>query len=132
MPKKVLASSEEQDRLIEQIRRLIFGDRNTCILHEMDHKPEVQEKVMALLPALRAHFLIHNIPGVQRPQSLKRPWLSIMRAFLKRKYHILCENYVWKRPEGTVATKRYVLLPKESIVDVDVDEPVQSMEDENE
>lgn len=117
MPKKVVASSGDQDELIEKIRGILFGDRNTCILYDMDHNAAVQQQILELIPSLRSHFLIHNIPGVQRPQSLKRPWLSIMRAFLKKKYHILCENYICKRPEGNVATKRYVLLPKDSIVE---------------
>lgn len=115
MPKVIKATSEDQDVLIEKIRDTVFGDKNWCVLHDVDHKPEVQEKIMEMIPELRKSFLIHNIAGVQRPDTLKRPWLSIMRTFLRKKYHVLSENYVVKRPEGLVATKRYVLLPKKEL-----------------
>ena len=118
MPKKIDPASPKQDELIEHIRNTIFGTKNVCVLHDIDQNAEVQKKIMELIPDLRNNFLIHNIPGVQRPESLKRPWLSIMKTFLKYRYHIVSENYVWKKPDGSVvATKRYILLPKDSIVD---------------
>ena len=117
MPKKVDSSSQTQDDLIETIRGLLFGSKNVCILYEIDQNTEVQQQILDLIPALRTNFLIHNIPGVQRPDTLKRPWLSIMKTFLKHKYHIVSENYILKKPDGVIATKRYILLPKDSIVE---------------
>lgn len=119
MPKKIDTASPRQDELIEEIRKTLFGIKNVCILHDIDSKPDVQKQVADLIPELRAHFLIHNIPGVQRPDTMKRPWLSIMKTFLRYKYHLVSENYLLKTPTGVVATKRYILLPKDSIVDSD-------------
>lgn len=116
MPKKITATSDDQEKLIETIKTIIFGDRNWCVLHDMDHQPDKQQSVLDLIPQLRSSFLIHNLAGVQRPDTLKRPWLSIMRTFLRRKYHVLSENYLMKQSDGKViATKRYVILPKEAI-----------------
>lgn len=115
MPKKIDNSSPKQDELIDKIRQILFGSKNTCVLHDIDNQPELQEQVIALIPELRTSFLIHNIPGVQRPDTLKRPWLSIMKTFLRYKYHIVSENFLIKTPSGVVATKRYILLPKDSI-----------------
>ena len=115
MPKKINATESEQDALIDNIRELIFGDRNYCILYELDKREDIHNKIYDLIPVLKSNFLIHNIPGVQRPETLKRPWLSIMRAFLKRKYSIISENYLLKLPNEVVATKRYILLPKDAI-----------------
>jgi hypothetical protein len=118
MPKKITATSDDQDQLIESIKNILFGDKNWCILHEIDQKPEKQQEVLDLIPELRKSFLIHNLAGVQRPDSLKRPWLSIMRTFLRRKYHVLSENYLMKHSDtgDIIATKRYILLPKEAIL----------------
>ena len=117
MPKKIDPASPRQDELIEEIRKTLFGAKNVCILHDIDNKPEVQKTIVDLIPELRTHFLIHNIPGVQRPDTMKRPWLSIMKTFLRYKYHLVSENYLLKTPEGVVATKRYILLSKDSIVE---------------
>jgi hypothetical protein len=122
MPKKIDMSSPRQDELIENIRALLFGNKNVCVLCDIDNKPDVQKKVLDLIPDLRMHFLIHNIPGVQRPDSLKRPWLSIMKTFLKYKYHLVSENFLMKTENGVVATKRYILLPKDTIVDTAADD----------
>lgn len=117
MPKKITATSDDQERLIDRIKSTLFGDKNWCVLHEIDNEPEKQQQVLELIPELRASFLIHNLAGVQRPDTLKRPWLSIMRTFLRRKYHVLSENYLMKREDGgIIATKRYILLPKEAIL----------------
>lgn len=117
MPKKIDHASPKQDELIEQIRSVLFGNKNTCVLYEVDNQPEMQEKITALIPELRTNFLIHNIPGVQRPDTLKRPWLSIMKTFLRFKYHIVSENFLIKTQSGVIATKRYILLPKDSIIE---------------
>lgn len=117
MPKKITATSADQDRLIDTIKTIAFEDKNWCILHDLDNQPEKQQWILDLIPELRSSFLIHNLAGVQRPDTLKRPWLSIMRTFLRRKYHVLSENYLLRTAEGgVVATKRYILLPKEAIV----------------
>lgn len=113
MPKKLQINDTDQDLLIEDIRKIIFGEKNTCILYELDKNEEIQEKILNLIPSLRNKFLIHNIPGVQRPETLKRPWLSIMRSFLKRKYSIISENYIIKTDNGNIPTKRYILLSNE-------------------
>jgi hypothetical protein len=117
MPKKITATPDDQERLIDSIKSILFGERNWCVLHDIDSQPELQQRVLDLIPDLRQSFLIHNLAGVQRPGTLKRPWLSIMRTFLRRKYHVLSENYLVKKSDGgIIATKRYVLLPKEAIV----------------
>lgn len=119
MPKKIDPASPRQDELIEEIKKILFGTKNVCILHDIDQKPDVQKQIADLIPELRSNFLIHNIPGVQRPETMKRPWLSIMKTFLRYKYHLVSENYLMKTPDGVVATKRYILLSKDSIVDVE-------------
>lgn len=116
MPKKITATENDQEKLIDSIKTIIFGDKNWCVLHDIDQQPEKQQQVLDLIPNLRQNFLIHNLAGVQRPDTLKRPWLSIMRTFLRRRYHVLSENYLMKTSDGgIIATKRYVLLPKEAI-----------------
>lgn len=117
MPKKIDPASAKQDALIEQIRQTLFGSKNVCILHDIDNRTDVQKQIVELIPELRSNFLIHNIPGVQRPDTMKRPWLSIMKTFLKYKYHLVSENYLLKTQNGVVATKRYILLSKDSIID---------------
>lgn len=113
MPKKIHATDHDQDALIEKIRSIIFGEKNYCVLYEMDQRQDVHQQIEDLIPELRSSFLIHNVAGVQRPETLKRPWLSIMRNFLKRKYTIVSENLLYKTEGGVHATKRYILLPKD-------------------
>lgn len=115
MPKKITATDNDQDELIDKIKTLIFGDKNYCVLYELDKRDDLQKSILDLIPELRNKFLIHNIPGVQRPETLKRPWLSIMRNFLKRKYTIVSENYLHKTDDSVFATKRYIILPKDAL-----------------
>ena len=113
MPKKITATTDDQNAIIDKIKDLVFGEKNFCILYELDQRSDLQVEIDKLLPEIRSNFLIHNVPGVQRPDSLKRPWLSVMRTFLKKKYTIVSENYLLRLPDQVVATKRYILLPKD-------------------
>lgn len=116
MPKKP-ENDEKQSELLERIRLLVFGSSKTCLLSELDEKTDMHAAVLGLIPELRVHFHIHNIPGIQRPETLKRPWLSIARNLLRRKYHFLSENCIYKKDGKPVHTKRYMLVPKELLQD---------------
>lgn len=123
MPKRITATEDEREIIINEIKETIFGDKNWCILYDLDRNPDVNHKIGELIPKIKSAFLIHNMAGIQRPETLKRPWLSIMRTFLKQKYHIIGENHIVRREGNVIATKRYVLVPKGLIADVGDEEP---------
>lgn len=110
MPKKII-STEIQESLINKLIEIAFQNGHTMILSEMDNDKEKQDKIMALVPDLKKNFLINNIVGIQRHDALKRPWLSILKKFIKMKYNIVIEDY----RHNSVRTKRYIIIPLDFI-----------------
>lgn len=97
----------KQDELIEQLRSIVSPNHEPFTLLQLDMTPELQRRIMDLVPDLRANFHLHHETGIQKPEILKRPWLSILKSFLSKKYEILIEDYLDR--ESKKRTKRYHL-----------------------
>jgi hypothetical protein len=101
---------EKQEQLIDRLERLVLSEDKAFTLYNMDNDKPLQEQIMGLVEELREAFYIHNFTGVNRPEGLKRPWLSIIRTLLGKRYKIIIEDY--RDKEKLVRTKRYNFVPK--------------------
>ena len=74
----------EQTQLSNRIIDILALDANgQIILYDLDHDPQKTDQIMSLIPDLRKYFTFKNIVGLENPQTLKRPWLSIIRQITK-------------------------------------------------
>ncbi len=103
-------NEERQVQLIEELRQLVFPDDNPLTLFDMDHNQELKEAIMGMSNALREAFYLHHETALQKPSSLKRPWLSLVKSMLGKRYDFIIEDY--RDKERGVRTKRYHLKPK--------------------
>ena len=101
---------EQQEQLIDRLERLVLSEDKAFTLYNIDNDKPLQEQIMGLVEELREAFYIHNFTGVNRPEGLKRPWLSIIRTLLGKRYKIIIEDY--RDKEKLVRTKRYNFFPK--------------------
>jgi hypothetical protein len=100
----------KQEQLIDKLEHLVLSEEKAFTLYNMDNDKPLQEQIMGLVDELRDAFYIHNFTGVNRPDGLKRPWLSIIRTLLGKRYKIIIEDY--RDKEKMVRTKRYNFIPK--------------------
>lgn len=103
---------EQQEQLIQKLEQIIFIDQSdkSFTLYDFDNDTELQAKIIGLIEELKAAFKVHNFTGINRPGDLKRPWLSIIRALLSKRYNLIIQDY--RDKEKGVRTKKYNFLPK--------------------
>ena len=78
---------KEQEEIIYKICNILdLENRNTYTLYELDNNVEIQKKIMELIPEIRKWFSFNGIKAVGEPEKIKRPWLSIIKHLVKKKY----------------------------------------------
>jgi hypothetical protein len=70
-----------------------LNDTDTLTLYELDNDEEKQNEIMSLIPRIRKYYSFNNIRGVGEPEKIKRPWLSIIKQLLKKKYKITRKDH---------------------------------------
>jgi len=106
--------TDKQNQVIKALKDLICPHNKTAFtLYDIDHDPALQSNILALIPDIRAQFYLHNFTGVSKPDSLKRPWLSLIKAVLGKRYDILIEDY--RDKQRGIRTKRYHLQERATI-----------------
>jgi hypothetical protein len=103
-------NKEKQNVLIEKLKTLVFGDGNTVTLHYLDNNIELQKKIMNMKDDFRKEFFLHQETSIQHPETLKRPWLSLIKSFIGKKYNIITQNYSDK--VNKIITKKYHIMLK--------------------
>lgn len=101
---------QKQEQLIDKLEGIVFQPDKVLTLYDLDMNKPLQEHVLALVEEIRETFHVHNFTGINKPESLKRPWLSIIRALLQKRYTIMIEDY--RDKERGIRTKRYHFTPK--------------------
>jgi len=74
---------KEQFALSNKIMDILELNNGQIILHDLDNDIEKQNKIMNLIPELRKYFSFSNMKGIESPELLKRPYLSIIRQITK-------------------------------------------------
>tara|TARA_B100000315_G_C14099220_1_gene372922 strand:+ start:83 stop:424 length:342 start_codon:yes stop_codon:yes gene_type:complete len=91
--KSELYKKEQNDIVNELIDILSLNDTDTLTLYELDNDEEKQNEIMSLIPKIRKYYSFNNIRGVGEPEKIKRPWLSIIKQLLKKKYKITRKDH---------------------------------------
>lgn len=96
---------QQQEQLIDKLEQILLSEQKSITLYDLDQNKEVQEQIMSMVNEIKEAFHVHNFTGINRPDNMKRPWLSIVRTLLQKRYTIMIEDY--RDKEKGVRTKRY-------------------------
>ena len=84
---------KEQEEIVDKIISILdLENRTEYTLYELDKNEEIQKKIMELIPEIRKYYSFNGIKAVGEPNKIKRPWLSIIKHLIKKKYNI---EYPW-------------------------------------
>lgn len=79
----------EQNKLSNQIIDILeLDENNQIILYHLDNDNDKINKIMNLIPELRKYFSFSLINGLERTETTKRPWLSIIRQITKTTHNM--------------------------------------------
>ena len=75
---------DEQIKLSNKIIDILdLDENNQVILYHLDNDEKKINKIMELIPELRKYFSFRDISGLEKTETVKRPWLSIIRQITK-------------------------------------------------
>jgi len=99
---------KEQIKLSNKIIEILELDENAqIILYYLDNDVEKQNKILKLIPELRKYFSFGFIRGIESPDVLKRPWLSIIRQITKLTHAYNSKDKHLTIDEKQIRTKIY-------------------------
>lgn len=81
--KSELYKKEQTDLSFQIIDILGLDIDNQITLYALDNDINKQNQIMNMLPELRKYFAFKNMCGIESPEKLKRPWLSIIKHVTK-------------------------------------------------
>ena len=103
----------EQFSLSNKIIDILELDINNQIsLYCLDRDPNKIKQIMDLIPDLRKYFSFRNMVGIQFPEKLKRPWLSIIRHITKLTHHYTCDHKYILVDDKYIKTPIYTFIRK--------------------
>ena len=99
---------KEQEDVIEKIISILdLQNKNTYTLYELDKNEEIQNKIMELIPEIRKWFSFNGLKAVGEPSKIKRPWLSIIKQLIKKKYKIESKDFQFTENGHHIRTHIY-------------------------
>ena len=99
---------KEQEVVIEKIISILdLTNKNAYTLYELDKNVEIQQKIMELIPEIRKWFSFNGIKAVGEPEKIKRPWLSIIKQFTKKKYKLESKDFQFTENGKYIRTHIY-------------------------
>ena len=105
----------EQENILQQLITILNLDNgNSITLYDLDNNEIKQQEILNLLPNIRKYFSLSFVKGVKNPELLKRPWLSIIKQLLKKKYDIISHDYRITINNEKIRTKRYIFIKKKT------------------
>ena len=100
---------KEQDEIIEKIVNILdLKNKTEYTLYELDKNEEIQKKIMDLIPEIRKWFSFNNMKAVGEPNKIKRPWLSIIKHLIKKKYNMVSLDYHFTEDGNYIRTQKYI------------------------
>lgn len=104
---------KEQNEIIDKVIEILeLDDEYSISLYELDRNTEKQNKIMELLPIVRKYFSFANITGASLTDKVKRPWWSIAKYMLKKKYNIYNSDCRLDTENGRIRSTKYVFIKK--------------------
>jgi len=102
---------EQQYNIIDNLINILNLDEDNGItLYDLDNNEDKQKEIMDLIPEIKKYFRIDSIHGIRNTDTIKRPYLSIIRNITKIKYNILLTDFRTERDNKKIRTTKYIFL----------------------
>jgi hypothetical protein len=105
--KSELYKKEQEDIVDKIITILNLENKTEYTLYELDKNEEIQKKIMELIPEIRKYYSFNGIKAVGEPNKIKRPWLSIIKHLIKKKYNMVSLDYHFTEDGNHIRTQKY-------------------------
>jgi len=86
---------------------LDLENKTEYTLYELDKNEEIQKQIMELIPKIRKYYSFNGIKAVGEPNKIKRPWLSIIKHLIKKKYNMISLDYHFTEDGTHIRTQKY-------------------------
>jgi len=104
---------EQQYLIVDKIFNILnLEEDNSTTLYDLDNNENIKQQLIDLIPEIKKYFRFDCIHGVRNTETVKRPYLSIIRNIIKLKYNMITNNYHTKRNDKHVRTKKYIFILK--------------------
>lgn len=102
---------KEQTAIENKLLNILNLDSdNTITLYDLDNDSLRQKKILELIPEIKRYYNFKNIAGVRNTNKITRPWLSIVRHLMKKKFSILSADCRININNEVIRTKKYIFL----------------------
>jgi len=99
---------KEQEEIVDKIISILdLENRTEYTLYELDKNEEIQKQIMVLIPEIRKYYSFNGIKAVGEPNKIKRPWLSIIKHLIKKKYNMISLDYHFTEDGTHIRTQKY-------------------------
>ena len=99
---------KEQYQIIDTIIDILdLQNKNSYTLYELDNNVDIQIRIMNLIPTIRMFFAFNCMKAIGEPDRFKRPYLSIIKNLIKKKYNITCKGFKFKINNVIIRTQLY-------------------------
>lgn len=103
---------KEQEEIVDKIITILDLENNNVInLCDLDSDINKQKQIMELIPEIRKYYSFNGIKAVGEPNKIKRPWLSIIKHLIKKKYNMVSLDYHFTEDGNHIRTQKYVFQP---------------------
>ncbi len=103
---------KEQLELSDKIINILNLTNNQITLYELDKSPEKTNAILLLLPELRKYFTFRNVCGIEKPENMKRPWLSIIKHVTKITHNMTSKEKMITIEKKPIVTRLYIFTKK--------------------
>jgi hypothetical protein len=109
---------DEQIQLSNKIIDILeLDENNQVILYFLDNDNEKKDKIMNLIPELRKYFSFSAINGLERTETTKRPWLSIIRQITKTTHEMNYKDKQLTINDKAVRSRIYTFDEKMKLIE---------------
>ena len=99
---------KEQEEIVNKIISILdLENKSEYTLNELDKNEEIQKQIMELIPEIRKYYSFNGIKAVGEPNKIKRPWLSIIKHLIKKKYNMISLDYHFTEDGTHIRTQMY-------------------------
>ena len=103
---------KEQEEIVNKIITILDLENNNVInLCDLDSDTNKQKQIMELIPEIRKYYSFNGIKAVGEPNKIKRPWLSIIKHLIKKKYNIISLDHHFTENGKHIRTQKYFFEP---------------------
>ena len=108
--KSELYKNQQFDLMNKIMNILELDENNSITLYDLDNDITKQQNIMILSNDIKKYFRFECIKGIRNPETVKRPFLSIIKNICKIKYNILSCDIRININNNIIRTKKYIFL----------------------